>query len=230
MHKKIGIIGGLSPESTVAYYQYITREYTERFGDYGYPEIIIYSVRFQDYVDWGNEGRWSEIAQDMIKVARALESAGADFGIIATNTMHIAFDEVQAAVEMPFVHLIDATAEAIKGKGFSDVGLLGTKFTMNMPFYRDRLADNGINALVPNESDQGEVNRVIYDELVKGDIVDESRKRFAEIISKLKGQGAEGVILGCTEIPLLISQEHSSLPLFDTTAIHAQKALEYAVS
>ncbi len=230
MHKIIGMIGGLSPESTAAYYQYITRQYTERFGDYGYPEIIIYSVRFQDYVDWGNEGRWSEIARDMIKAARALESAGADFGIIATNTMHIAFDEVQAAVEMPFVHLIDATAEVIKDRGFSNVGLLGTKFTMNMPFYKDRLAANQIDAIVPDESDQEEVNRVIYDELVKGDVLETSRDRFAEIISKLKGRGAEGVILGCTEIPLLISQEHSSLPLFDTTTIHAQKALEYAIS
>ena len=230
MHKKIGILGGLSPESTVSYYEYITRTYTERFGDYGYPEVIIYSVNFQNYVDWGDAGEWNSIAQDMINAARALEQAGADFGIIATNTMHIAFDEVQAAVKIPFLHLVDATAEAIKAKGFSNVGLLGTKFTMNEPFYRKRLSAKGINAIVPEASDREEVDRVIYEELVRGRILDESRKRFVEIISGLSQSGAEGVILGCTEIPLLVSEKDSSLPLFDTTTIHAQKALEYAIS
>jgi len=230
MHKRIGILGGLSPESTATYYEYITRKYTERFGDYGYPEIIIYSVNFQNYVDWGDTGQWDRIAEDMIKAARALERAGAEFGIIATNTMHIAFDEVQAAVNIPFLHLIDATAEAIKAKSFSKVGLLGTKFTMNKPFYKDRLAANGIVAIVPEASDQEEVNRVIYDELVKGCVLDASRKRFMEIMSKLGEDGAEGIILGCTEIPLLISEKDSSLPLFDTTTIHAHRALEYAIS
>jgi len=230
MHKKIGILGGLSPESTVSYYEYITRTYTERFGDYGYPEVIIYSVNFQNYVDWGDAGEWNSIAQDMINAARALEQAGADFGIIATNTMHIAFDEVQAAVKIPFLHLVDATAEAIKAKGFSNVGLLGTKFTMNEPFYRERLSAKRINAIVPEASDREEVDRVIYEELVRGRILDESRKRFVEIIARLSQSGAEGVILGCTEIPLLVSEKDSSLPLFDTTTIHAQKALEYAIS
>ena len=230
MHKKIGILGGLSPESTVSYYEYITRTYTERFGDYGYPEVIIYSVNFQNYVDWGDAGEWNSIAQDMINAARALEQAGADFGIIAANTMHIAFDEVQAAVKIPFLHLVDATAEAIKAKGFSNVGLLGTKFTMNEPFYRERLSAKRINAIVPEASDREEVDRVIYEELVRGRILDESRKRFVEIISGLSQSGAEGVILGCTEIPLLVSEKDSSLPLFDTTTIHAQKALEYAIS
>ena len=230
MHKRIGILGGLSPESTATYYEDITRKYTERFGDYGYPEIIIYSVNFQNYVDWGDTGQWDRIAEDMIKAARALERAGAEFGIIATNTMHIAFDEVQAAVNIPFLHLIDATAEAIKAKSFSKVGLLGTKFTMNKPFYKERLAANGINAIVPEVYDQEEINRVIYDELVRGRILDISRKRFMEIMSKLGEDGAEGIILGCTEIPLLISEKDSSLPLFDTTTIHAQKALEYAIS
>ena len=230
MHKKIGILGGLSPESTVTYYQYITREYTKRFGDFGYPEIIIYSVNFQNYVDWGDAGEWDRIAGDMIAAARALEAAGADFGIIATNTMHIAFDEVQAAVKIPFLHLIDATAEAIKAKGLSRVGLLGTKFTMGESFYRDRLAASGVVAIVPEASDREEVNRVIYDELVAGRVLDSSRKRFVEIMDRLADSGAEGVILGCTEIPLLVSDEDSPLPLFDTTTIHARKALEYAIS
>ena len=230
MHKKIGIVGGLSPESTVTYYQHITRTYAETFGDHNYPEIIIYSVNFQNYVDWGDAGDWKKIAEDMIKAARALERAGAEFGIIATNTMHLAFDEIQAEVKIPFLHLVDATADAVKAKGFSKVGLLGTKFTMNMPFYTERLAASGITAIVPEASDQEEVNRVIYDELVRGRTLDTSRKRYVEVISKLKESGADGVILGCTEIPLLVSEKDSSLPLFDTAVIHAQKALDYAVS
>ena len=230
MHKRIGIVGGLSPESTATYYEYITRGYTERFGDHGYPEIIIYSVNFQNYIVWGDAGDWNSIAEDMIKAACALERAGAEFGIIATNTMHIVFDEVQSAVRIPFLHLIDATAEAIQAKGFSTVGLLGTRFTMNEPFYRERLAANGITAIVPAAADREEVNRVIYEELVRGRILDQSRERFTAIISSLNERGAQGVILGCTEIPLLVSGNDSSLPLFDTTAIHARKALEYAVS
>jgi aspartate racemase len=230
MHKKIGILGGLSPESTVTYYEHITRTYTETFGDHGYPEIIIYSVNFQSYVDWGDAGDWEKISEDMTKAARALERAGAEFGVIATNTMHLAFDEIQAAVSIPFLHLVDAAAEAIKAKGFSKMGLLGTRFTMNMPFYADRLAESGITVIVPEASDQEEVNRVIYEELVRGDILDTSRKTYVEIISKMKESGAEGVILGCTEIPLLVSEKDSSLPLFDTAVIHAQKALDYAVS
>jgi aspartate racemase len=214
----------------VTYYEHITRTYTKTFGDHGYPEVIIYSVNFQNYVDWGDAGDWGKIAEDMIKAARALERAGAEFGIIATNTMHLAFDEVQAAAEIPFLHVVDATAEAINAKGFSKVGLLGTRFTMNMPFYADRLAAGKISVLVPDAADQEEVNRVIYDELVRGTLLDASRKRYVEIIAKLKDGGAEGVILGCTEIPLLVTEKDSSLPLFDTAVIHAQKALDYAIA
>ena len=230
MHKRIGILGGLSPESTVTYYEYITRTYTERFGDCGYPEIVIYSICFQKYIDWGDAGRWDAIAQDMIVAAQALERAGAEFGIIATNTMRIVFDEVQAAVKIPFLHLIDATAEAIQAQKLSTVGLLGTKFTMCESFYKDRLAANGITAIVPDEAGRDDVDRTIYEELVRGRIVEASRKRFVEIIDGLQQSGAEGVILGCTEIPLLVSGKDSALPLFNTTTIHAEKALRYAVS
>jgi aspartate racemase len=230
MHKRIGILGGLSPESTTTYYQHITRTYTERFGDYGYPEIIIYSVCFQKYVDWGNSGLWTEIAKDMINAARNLVQAGADFGIIATNTMHIVFDEVQAAVDIPFLHIIDATAETIKACDMSKVGLLGTKFTMSEPFYKERLAANGVTAIVPDTSAQEDVDRAIYEELVRGHIVEKTRERFVEIIEKLGESGAEGIILGCTEIPLLVSEEDSSLPLFNTTTIHAEKTLRYSIS
>jgi aspartate racemase len=230
MHKKIGIIGGLSPESTTTYYQYLTREYTRRFGDYAYPEIIIYSVCFQKYLDWWNADRWDKITEDIIAAARALEKADADFGIIATNTMHIVFDEVQKAVSIPFLNLIDATAESIKAANLSRVGLLGTRFTMTRPFYKDRLEKHGIKSLVPQEPDRDELHRIITEELVAGRLRDSSRAMLLEMISALAGKGAEGIILGCTEIPLLISQKDSPLPLFDTTIIHAQKALEYAIS
>jgi aspartate racemase len=230
MRKKIGILGGLSPESTVAYYQYITREYTRRFGNHAYPEIIIYSVCFQKYVDWWTENRWDAITENLVTAARALERAGADFGIIATNTMHIVFDEVQNAVKMPFLNLIDATAESVRAKSLSQVGLLGTKFTMSRPFYKKRLAAHGIKTLVPNEPEQDEAHRIIMEELVSGRLLDSSRATYLRMISSLGEQGAQGIILGCTEIPLLVSQKNSPLPLFDTTMIHAQKALEYAVS
>ena len=230
MHKKIGIIGGLSPESTVTYYEYIIRTYTERFGDYSYPEIVIYSVNFQKYVDWMNAGEKEKIAEDIIKAAKSLERAGADFGIIATNTMHMVFDEVQEAIDMPFLHIIDATAEVINARGFSKVGLLGTKLTMTEPFYKDRLAANDIAMIAPESSDQEEINRIIFEELVRGLTLNSSRARFLEVIDKLQKRGAEGIILGCTEIPLLISENDCSLPLFDTTTIHAEKALQHSIS
>jgi aspartate racemase len=228
MHKKIGILGGMSPESTIEYYQYITRTYTERFGDYGYPEMIIYSVSFQPYVDWPNSDRWDLVAQGLSEAARKLEDAGADFIIIATNTMHLVFDEVQASVSIPMLSLLDAVGEAILAQGMKTVGLLGTKFTMEKTFYQDALARKGITVLVPDAEDRDYVNEVIYNELVAGQIDDESRAGFVAIINKLATRGAEGVILGCTEIPLLVGEEDVALPLFDTTAIHAEAALNYA--
>ena len=230
MHKKIGILGGLSPESTISYYLYITRTYTEQYGDYGYPEIVIYSVTLQNYHDWRSVGKWDKIAEDMIKAAKALEKAGADFGIIATNTMHLVFDEVQAAVQIPFLHLIDATTKSIKEKGCSKVALLGTKFTMSEKFYRDRLTAEGITSIVPNANDQETIHNIIVKELVRGQINDDSRQEYLNIISKMQKNGAEGIILGCTEIPLLIQEKHCNLPLFDTTTIHAEAALQYALA
>jgi aspartate racemase len=228
MHKRIGILGGMSPESTVAYYEYITRTYTERYGDYGYPEIIIYSVSFQPYVDWPNQDRWDLVAQGLVQAAQKLEAAGADLILIATNTMHLVFDQVQASVQTPVLSLLDAVAEAILARGLETVGLLGTRFTMEKAFYQDALARRGITVLVPDAADREYVNAVIYDELVAGQIRDESRAGFAAIVQRLAERGAEGVILGCTEIPLLIGEADVGLPLFDTTAIHAEAALQYA--
>jgi aspartate racemase len=228
MHKRIGILGGMSPESTVAYYEYITRTYTERFGDYGYPEIIIYSVSFQPYVDWPNQEQWDRVAQGLSKAAQRLAMAGADFILIATNTMHLVFEQVQAAVDVPMLSLLDATADAIQARGLRTVGLLGTRFTMEKAFYQDALARQGITVLVPDASDRAYVNRVIYEELVAGQIHDGSRVGFVTTIRKLVECGAQGVILGCTEIPLLVSEADAGIPLFDTTTIHAEATLNYA--
>jgi len=230
MHKTIGILGGMSPESTVAYYEHITRTYTERFGDYGYPQILIYSVSFQTYVDWPEEGRWDLVAEGLSQGARSLELAGADVILIATNTMHIVFDEVAASVNVPMLSLLDAVGEAIEARGMRTVGLLGTAFTMEKTFYQDALAERGITILLPEGEDRKRVNDVIYDELVAGVIRDASREVFLGIIDDLEARGAEGVILGCTEIPLLVSQELSALPLFYTTTSHAETALRYALA
>jgi aspartate racemase len=230
MHKRIGILGGMSPESTVEYYQYITRAYTKRFGDYGYPEVIIYSVSFQPYVDWPEQDRWDLVAQGLSEAAQILEAAGADFIVIATNTMHLVFDQVQASVSVPMLSLLDAVGDAILERGMKTVGLLGTKFAMEKGFYQDALARKGITILVPDKEDREYVNTVIYDELVAGQIRDESRSRFVAIINELAERGAEGVILGCTEIPLLVGEEDAGMPLFDTTVIHAEAALNYAIA
>jgi len=230
MHKRIGILGGMSPESTVEYYQYITRTYTQRFGDYGYPDIIIYSVSFQPYVDWPNEDRWDLVGQGLSQAAQRLEAAGADFIVIATNTMHLVLDEVRASIHVPVLSLLDVVGEAVLAKGLKTIGLLGTRFTMEKNLYQDTLARKGITVLIPDADDREVVNRVIYDELVAGQIRAESRTGYVEIIKKLAVRGAQGVILGCTEIPLLVSEADVGLPLFDTTLIHAEAALSYAVS
>jgi aspartate racemase len=229
MHKRIGILGGMSPESTVEYYQYITRTYTERYGDYGYPEVLIYSVSFQPYVDWPNENRWDLVAQGLIEAARRLEAAGADLIVIATNTMHIVFDQVQDSVSVPMLSLLDAVAGAVLEADITTVGLLGTRFTMEKSFYQDALQARGIRVLVPDQAGRQYVNRVIYDELVAGQILDSSRAGYVDIVKKLADRGAQGVILGCTEIPLLIGEGDVGLPLFDTTLIHAEAALNSAL-
>jgi aspartate racemase len=230
MHKRIGILGGLSPESTVEYYEYITRTYTERFGDYGYPEVVIYSVRFQRYVDWCNEESWEDVAKGLGDAARRLVAAGADCIIIAANTMHLVLDQVRASVEVPVLSLLDAVADDILAREIETVGLLGTRFTMEKPFYRHALAERGISVMVPDQADRECVNRVIYTELVAGQIRDESRHAYLDIIDKLVSKGAEGVVLGCTEIPLLIREEDVDVPLFNTTELHAEAALQYALS
>lgn len=229
MHRTIGILGGMSPESTVVYYEHITREYTARYGDYGYPEILIYSVNFQRYVDWQRQGRWEEAAGAMAGALERLRLAGADFGIIATNTMHIVFDLVQAAVRMPLLSIVDATAQAIRNAGIRSVGLLGTVFTMRERFFRDGLNRCGIDVVVPQPDTQEQINGIIYGELCRGQTLPQSRMVLLSAIEALQKLGAQGIVLGCTEIPLLVRPEDCGLPLFNTTILHAKRALEYAV-
>jgi aspartate racemase len=228
--KKIGIIGGMSPESTIAYYQYITHTYTQRFGDYGYPEVLIYSVSFQDYVDWPAQDRWDLVAEGLSAAARTLEAAGAGVIAIATNTMHRVYEQVQAAVQVPVISVLDVTADAIQTQGLAAVGLLGTRYTMEGPLYPAALARRGISVLIPEDEPRAFINNAIYTELVSGQVLPKTRERFLEIIVQLADDGAQGIILGCTEIPLLVHAEDTPLPLFDTTTLHAEALLACALA
>jgi len=228
--KRIGILGGVSPESTVSYYLRITREYTRRFGDYGYPEILIHSVSFQRFVDWQQTENWDAMARAMTRIFHTLHTAGAQIGLIAANTLHRVFDEVERESPLPLIHIVDPTAAAIKEAGLSRVGLLGTRYTMEGKFYRDRLASHGIKSIVPEEDERAELHRIIYDELTRG-ILNDGAKRFClSVIERLISRGAEGIILGCTEIPLLIRQDDVPVPVFDTAALHADAALREAIN
>jgi aspartate racemase len=229
MHKTIGIIGGMSHESTVTYYEHIHRTYYERFGSTDYPIIIIYSVPFSECVRWTKNNLWDEAAQALLQAVKALHAAGADFTLIATNTMHIVFDRVAEASRIPLLSIIDVTAKAIKKKGYNKVGLMGTARTMEHAFYRERLEKHGVAALVPDSDDRALIDRMIYEELTAGKILPESRDAFLRIIQRLKESGSQGIILGCTEIPFLVRPEDADLPLFDTTRIHAEAALEFAL-
>jgi len=219
----------LTPESTVTYYQHIVRRYQELFGDHGYPEIIIYSVSFQRFEDWMGEEDWGSIREALLKGLESLGAAGADFAVIATNTMHIVFDYLQERSPIPLISIIDATAEAIKKEGMDTVGLMGTRFTMEKPFYREKLARHGIETLVPEKADRDYINKIVFEELSRGLLRSESRGEFLRIIERLVRRGAQGIVLGCTEIPLLVTQEHTSVKLFDTATLHAERALEYAI-
>ncbi|WP_455279314.1 aspartate/glutamate racemase family protein [[Eubacterium] cellulosolvens] len=227
---KIGILGGLSPESTSIYYNHIIREYAKRYSDYNYPEIIIYSVNFQEFINWQNQERWDLAAKKMIEIFNILKNAGADLGLIATNTMHIVFDEVQNEISMPLLNIIKSTAEFINKEKITTVGLLGTIFTMSKDFYKQELKKNGIATLVPEKEEQELINKIIFQELTKGIILPKSKAVYVKIINKLRDRGAQGIILGCTEIPLLVKEEDCRIRLYDTTKIHAEKALNYATN
>lgn len=229
--KTIGLIGGMSWESTIPYYRQINETIKERLGGLHSAKIILYSVDFHDVERLQHAGNWEAAGQLLADAARALESAGADFLVLCTNTMHKVGPAIEAAVRIPLFHIADPTAAAIKQAGFSKVGLLGTRFTMEQDFYRDRLRErHGLQVLIPGQEDRDIVHRVIYQELCLGEVVPESRVQYRRIMADLAAQGAEAIILGCTEISLLVSQHDSALPLFDTTGIHARKAAEWALS
>jgi aspartate racemase len=228
--KTIGMIGGMSWESSIEYYRIVNEAVKERLGDLHSAKSVMVSVDFAEIEKLQREGSWEQATRAMVAAARSVEAGGADFLIICTNTMHKMAEEVQQGIGIPLLHIADATAEVINARGLHRVGLLGTRFTMEEDFYRGRLVEKfHLGVLIPEAADREIVHRVIYDELVLGKIQPASKAEYLRIIAGLAEAGAEGIILGCTEIGLLISQADSRLPLFDTTRIHALAAVEYAL-
>lgn len=222
--KTIGLLGGMSWESTVPYYRVINQTVGRELGGLHSARIVLFSVDFQEIETLQHTGDWERAGAVLADAARRLETAGADFLVICTNTMHKVAPAIESEVHIPLLHIADATADAIQQAGMGTVGLLGTRFTMEEPFYRERLEKRGLKVLVPEAADRETVHRVIYDELCLGRTLDKSRSAYEEIMNRLVESGAEGIILGCTEISLLVGPEHSSVPLFDTTEIHARAA------
>ncbi len=228
--KTIGLIAGMSWESTAEYYRIINEAVRERLGGSHSAKIVMYSVEFDEVRKCHLEGKWGEATSLMIDAAKRVERGGADFALICTNTMHKMADDVQANINIPLLHIADVTAEAIIPSGFKKLGLLGSTFTMEEDFYKGRLARKyGIDVVIPGESERQIVDNIIFNELCAGEIKDSSREQIKTIMKRLIGSGAQGIILGCTELPLLIKQADCSVPLFDTTAIHAKAAVEYAL-
>ncbi|WP_028116021.1 aspartate/glutamate racemase family protein [Ferrimonas senticii] len=229
--KTIGLLGGMSWESTQSYYQAINRGVKARLGGLHSAKICLYSVDFAEIETLQHQGDWDATAVILADAAKAVERGGADLLLICTNTMHKVAPQIAAQLSISLLHIADATAAQLQAAGISKVGLLGTRFTMEQDFYKGRLTEQfGIEVLVPDEQERGEVHRVIYDELCRGEIKPESRQRYLNIIDSLHRQGAQAVILGCTEIALLVQQSHTSVPLFDTTAIHAEAAVAAALA
>ena len=222
--KTIGLIGGMSWESTVTYYQVINETIQKELGGLHSARCILYSVDFDEIEKYQARGEWDKSAEVLAAAARALERAGADFIVICTNTMHKVAPEISKAVAIPLLHIADMTALELKKAHINTVGLLGTKYTMQQDFYRSVLKDNGIEVIVPHDTEIEIVNNVIYNELCLGNIVAQSKAAYLNIIADLFKRGAQGVILGCTEIGLLVQQSDTAVPLFDTTLIHAQYA------
>ena len=228
--KTMGLIGGMSWESTVEYYKIINEIIKEKLGGLHSAKILMYSVDFEEIAELQHEGRWKELTEVMVEIAKRLEGAGADFLLICTNTMHKMADDVQQEIGIPLLNIIDVTAERIKKLGLRKVGLLGTKFTMEDDFYKGRLTrKHGIEVLIPDDEERQLVHDIIYDELCLGVIKQSSKEKVKRIVENLVSKGAEGIILGCTELPLLIKQEDCDVPVLDTTRIHAEAAVEYAI-
>ncbi|MFW5827457.1 MAG: aspartate/glutamate racemase family protein [Alkalispirochaeta sp.] len=227
----LGIIGGMSWESTVTYYQEINRRYNARRGGHHSAPLLINSVDFAPIEAMQRSGDWSGTARILIDAARALHRAGATVLLLATNTMHLVLDELADAVALPWIHIADATGEALAGAGIARVGLLGTRFTMEQPFYRDRLADRfGVEVVVPAEDDRRLVDEIIFSELVHGHFTETSREHYREVMQRVAAAGADAVVFGCTEIGLLVGGEDSPVAVYDTTQLHAAAAVERLLS
>lgn len=228
--KTIGLLGGMSWESTVTYYKEINERVAKSLGGLHSAKIVLHSVDFAEVEAQQARGDWAASAELLGRAAKGLVAAGAEAIVICTNTMHKVADDVQQAAGVPLLHIADATADALIAAGVRRTALLGTKYTMLQDFYKARLLSRGLDVLIPNADDVEVVNRVIYEELCLGVIRDESRREFVRIIRDLQGKGAQAVILGCTEIGLLVKEKDSPLPVFDTTILHAEKAAAFAVS
>jgi aspartate racemase len=228
--KTIGLIGGMSWESSAEYYRLINERVKEKCGGLHSAKCILYSVDFAEIERYQSEGNWEKATQLLIEAAQSLEKAGADFIIICTNTMHKLAEQIQKAINIPLLHIADATADKILECGIKTVGLLGTKYTMEQEFYKSRLESRGINVLIPTELEREAVHHIIYNELCLGKVLQKSRDQYKKIIQDIISKGAQGIILGCTEITLLVKPEDSNVPLFDTTLIHAMEAVELALS
>ncbi|MBY8257515.1 aspartate/glutamate racemase family protein [Vibrio fluvialis] len=229
--KTIGMIGGMSWESTLSYYKAINEGVKAALGGLNSAQICLYSVNFEPIEKKQHEGKWDETAQLLAQAAKSVEAGGADFLLICTNTMHKVAPEIEAQISIPILHIADATAKQLQQDGIERVGLLGTRFTMEQEFYKGRLQQQfGIDVLIPDAEQRQQVHRVIYEELCMGTIRPESRAQYVEIVEDLHRRGAQAVILGCTEIALLIQQHDTDVPLYDTTKIHAEQAVQLALT
>jgi len=229
--KTIGLIGGMSWESSLEYYRIINEEVKKKLGGFHSGKIVMYSVEFAEIEKLQHEGDWDKATEFMIDAAQKVEKGGADFLLICTNTMHKMAEEVQQNIDIPLLHMVDVVAEEIQAKGQKKVGLLGTRFTMEQDFYKGRLLKkHEIEAIIPPLDERKSIHSILYNELCLGEIKKASKDKFETIINNLVARGAEGIILGCTEIPLLVDQEDYEVPLFDTTTIHAKAAVKYAIS
>lgn len=227
--KTIGLIGGMSWESTVTYYKIINETVKEKLGGLHSAKCMLYSIDFQEIEECQANGNWEKSGEILGEAANNLEKAGADFIVICTNTMHKVINQIKEKISIPILHIAEMTAEKILEKGLKNIALLGTKYTMEQDFYKSKLIEKEINVIIPDKNDIEIINKVIYDELCLGTINSNSKKKFLEIVDKLRSKGAEGIILGCTEIGLLIKNEDTDVPLFDTAVIHAEEAAIYSI-
>ena len=227
--KTIGLIGGMSWESTVTYYQVINESIKEKLGGFHSAKCLLYSVDFQEIEECLSSDNWERGAEILTDAALRLEKGGAEFIIICTNTMHKVADQIQSKISIPILHIADVIAEELKENHIDKAALLGTKYTMEQDFYKDRLKENGIAVMIPEEQDRERINTIIFQELCLGIISEKSKKEYLRIVDDMMKQGARGIVLGCTEIGLLINQEDTIAPLFDTTVIHGKRAAIYSI-